>query len=281
MSSSVIEEKTSQRRLARLMRTFSRRSPPSCPSGPKRIGRLAARRRRAIADRDEDHVAFVALDVLEILDEERLGRVALEECLGLGRQASGAGSRADRGSRGAERREKAATPRESSGVATAWAMIASATVFASIGLVRVRPGRRRRRPERGGSAAPCRFGRVGAGDDEELVFVELPVGHGDQGLVPAAVVPAQHPHRQAARGEEAEDAFDVADPRCRPRRPRRRRRLPIIFEKKAVGGSCCGSPTTTTCRQRAIAPEGVDGLDLARLVHDQEIEGQARPAARN
>ena len=72
-----------QRFLARVISTFSRRSPPSADSGPKRIARRAVLV-APIADGDQDRVALVALHVLEVLDEEGLVRVVGEEGVGRG-----------------------------------------------------------------------------------------------------------------------------------------------------------------------------------------------------
>ncbi len=55
---------------------------------------------------------------------------------------------------------------------------------------------------------------IGARHDVEAVAVELAVGDGDERLVAAAVVPAQHALRQAPGREEAEDALDVGDLRA-------------------------------------------------------------------
>src|SRR3569832_2296118 len=48
------------------------------------VHRHVALRRLAVADRDVDHVAFVALDILQVLDEERFGAGLLEERLEAG-----------------------------------------------------------------------------------------------------------------------------------------------------------------------------------------------------
>ena len=77
-SAAVNEETTVIRRRARVIATLRRRSPPSMLSGPKRwstrpCGRLA------VADREDDRVALVALHALEVLDEEPLVRGVVEE----------------------------------------------------------------------------------------------------------------------------------------------------------------------------------------------------------
>src|SRR6185437_10156091 len=50
---------------------------------------------------------------------------------------------------------------------------------------------------------------VGARHDEELVVVKLAVRHGDQRLVTAPVVPAQHAARNSLGGAQTEDALDI------------------------------------------------------------------------
>jgi hypothetical protein len=160
----------------------------------------AARDGRSVADRDEDHVALVTLHVFEVLDEERLGVMHLEKRLDLRRKAAAQDFELvhDRAALGCGEGRDA--EREFGVIA------------------RVRDDRLRHDPRlhhvspRGTSVehalrdaveaqAHARFRRVGTGHDEQLVLVELAVADRDQRLVLAAVMPAQHPHRQAARGE--------------------------------------------------------------------------------
>ena len=108
---------------------------------------------------------------------------------------------------------------------------------------------------------------VGAGKGDEPVVVELPVRDGDERLVPAPVVPAEHPLGRLLRGEELEDALDVGGVRQAlvvlvaddaVEEARRRELLAVADDDGLL-------PT----EERA---ERVDGLDLARLVEDDEVE---------
>ena len=56
-----------------MIATFSLRSPPSLFSAPNGRATFTAGRLRDEAEREEDHVAFVALHALEVLHEEPLG----------------------------------------------------------------------------------------------------------------------------------------------------------------------------------------------------------------
>ena len=50
---------------------------------------------------------------------------------------------------------------------------------------------------------------VRAGEHHQVVIVEFAIGNGDEGLVAAAVMPAQFPGRCPLTGEQSQDAFDV------------------------------------------------------------------------
>lgn len=160
----------------------------------------SARHRRVVADRDEDHVPLVPLDVFEVLHEERLGVMRLEECLRLGRQRASQQLINDRATLG--RGEGGHTERQVGVVAG----MSDDRLRNNLGLDHV--GARSARIEDAVcdvmEAQPhARFGSVGARNDEQIVFVELPVADRDSRLVLAAIMPAQHPHRQAARREQA------------------------------------------------------------------------------
>ena len=85
-------------------------------------------------------------------------------------------------------------------------------------------------------------------------------------------MPAQHPLRQPARGEQAQDALDVGDGRAF---------LLVLGVRASHAGEEAGR------RQLALVahdhhlpaarygPERVHRLDLAGLVHDQQVERHA------
>ena len=69
-----MEEKTSMRLRARVNKTFNRRSPPCLRQGTERLRNRRARAGRTVNGGDENDVAFVTLDHLEVLDGERVER---------------------------------------------------------------------------------------------------------------------------------------------------------------------------------------------------------------
>ena len=114
-----------------------------------------------VADGDEDDVALVALDVLEVLDEERLGRAVrrrtpeLGSCLGEQLELVPDVLLL--------RRLNVATTSERSGVACACAITASATARASPGSCAARPGRSAPRGGGGRRGRPRPARRRGSG----------------------------------------------------------------------------------------------------------------------
>jgi hypothetical protein len=68
----------------------------------------------------------------------------------------------------------------------------------------------------------------------------------------AAVMPTQHALWEAACGEEAEHTFDVADLRGVFIFVASVRNIRGQLRKEARRASCCSSPPTITCLQRAI-----------------------------
>ena len=85
MSRLVNEATSVSRVLARVTATLRRRSPPSLqeraePVEQPAVGVLA------VADREDDRVAFVALDALQVLDEEPLLARLVEEVAELARE---------------------------------------------------------------------------------------------------------------------------------------------------------------------------------------------------
>ena len=93
MSAAVNDETAVIRRRARVTATFSRRSPPSCVQRAEAVDHLAVGA-LAVADGEDDRVAFVALDALEVLDEEPLGLVLVEELVEVGAVAQRVAQRA-------------------------------------------------------------------------------------------------------------------------------------------------------------------------------------------
>jgi hypothetical protein len=114
---------------------------------------------------------------------------------------------------------------------------------------------------------------VGAWEDDEAVFVELVVRDGDQRLVPAAVVPAQHALRGTLGGEQAEHALQVG-------------RQVVLVEllgthqaiEEAGGGKLLAVPHDHHLLAAGDRPQRVDRPHLAGLVEDDQVELQrARP----
>ena len=117
--------------------------------------------------------------------------------------------------------------------------------------------------------------RLGRGQHHQPPFVEFGVGGRDQAFMPAAVMPAQHDIRHAARIGEAEDALDL------PRRDGAFGEVflrPFLLARHALeeaGGRHL--PVVADDDHLAAARDGAERihrLDLRGLVDHQQVEGQ-------
>ena len=184
----------------------------------------------AVADADQDHVALVALHVLQILHEEGLFGVAGEELLARGIAPPQDvdlvldAPRLDAAERRDARRQVGGaagvlhdgpSDRLRLGGVDPLALVVGAGIVAQ-------------------DEPRVLLADVGAREHHEAVVVELVVRHGDQRLVAAAVVPPQHPLGRSAGAEQPQDALQVgglaqvlssSEPST-------------IRSKKLVGGSC-------------------------------------------
>ena len=226
-----------------------------------------------VADRDEDYVPLVSLDILQVLDEEGLRSSRREERGEVGRSPAATTSNSSRMASRCET-EKAPTPKDCLGCRLACSTTASATAFASTRLVAVPPRSKDPALDEPEVEPVHRGDRRRAGDDEE-----------------AAVVGTRGSRRRSANGggsgsaSGASAATSLAPRRargCSSRSPGLRSSpspwvssSSSILLKNRVGGSCLSSPTTTTCAALAIAPRGVDRAHLARFVDQEEVEADA------
>ena len=161
----------------------------------------------AVPDADENHIAFITLHVLEILDEERFMLVRAKKFLAgiilhphplhlvVHRLHLFHAKR-----RHAKRQLRA---------------------FTCMAKHRLGHRARLKRIRAGGTAfvhgiwqimildTECRIGRIKVRKNEKVAVVKFPVGHGDQGFMPAAVMPAQHPLRRALTGHRAQNALQI------------------------------------------------------------------------
>ena len=179
------DETSVMRFLARVTATLRRRSPPSLLQRAEAVEQPAVGV-LAVADGEDDRVALVALDALEVLDEERLLPILVEELVELRRSC-------------AQRSRRRLL--DAVGVLDAHGDHAEGLVGPRLGVLEdqlddaLRPRRRQlasdRRPpvrERDEHVArhssPATPGKV-----VSAAVVEVDVGEGDQPLVAAAVVP--------------------------------------------------------------------------------------------
>ena len=159
-----------------------------------------------VADANKDHVALVSLYVLQVLDEERLVGVLGEErrlergivppedlhlVLDAARLLEAEGDGAERQVRG-----RTGMVHHRGGHLPGLRDVHAPSPVGIFGVVH--------EPEPGLLPPPVR-----AREYDEPVVVERVVRHRDQRLVPAPVVPAEHPVRGALRAEHAEDALEV------------------------------------------------------------------------
>ncbi len=161
-----------------------------------------------VADGDEDDVAFVALDVLEVFDEEGFVGVGGEEGFGGGMFAAEEFKFVEDGLLLAD-----GEGGDAEGEVGGMPGVGEDGVRDGLGFDEVGAGAAGVEDAVGDGVEVVAGGGgwgVGAGDDAEAVFVEFAVGDGDEGVVAAAVVPAEHGLGQAAGAAEAEDALHVA-----------------------------------------------------------------------
>ena len=170
------EEKTTTWRRARVIATFSRRSPPTRFSGPKFSG-SRPRSFGGEAGGEEDDVALVALHVLQVLDEQALAVGAVQRrgqpvVVRVAQQRLDVGPLLGVEGDDADRRDD--VRRRRFGTRSNRRRISATIAFASIGLVRSsRPAPERwnvpctrtsetPRPSGSADGRPC----VGAGNDD-------------------------------------------------------------------------------------------------------------------
>ena len=160
----------------------------------------------AVSDTDQDHVPFVSLDVLQVLDEEGFLGMPGEELLA---RRIAAAQDVDLVLDAA--RLDVAEGRDAEGQTGGLAgvlhhrerhrlRLGGVDAFSLVGGLRVMA-----EDESGVDLAG-----IGAREYHQPIVVELVVRHGDQRLVAAAVVPAQHPLRGSLRTEHAQDALQVS-----------------------------------------------------------------------
>jgi hypothetical protein len=229
---------------------------------------------RTVGDAQEDHVALVALNVFEILDEERLGTLEIEEFL-----------------------EREILPTEALEFVLNRALLPGVHrdhtetllgrpakmlehhASGRRGLDGVEPARVARALSTLGDVdeANARVGRFihSARESNELSFVEMSIGEGDQGLSSAAIVPAQALPSESECTTDVEDALIIREPVVvvgfalvvfdHSIEEIRRRKLFLIARHDELGSS----------EDRA---DRVERADLRRLVEDHEIEADLAPA---
>ena len=235
----------------------------------------------AVADRDEDHVALVALDVLQVLDEERLAPIAgallaaerfqfgilgahqfqlVEDRVALRHREGGHAQ----GGVGMRLRVPEHRPRHLLRLARI-APLAPAVVHA------VHLGE--------GEAAFLPRG-VGARRVDQPVVVEGVVGDRDQRGMVRAVVPAQAGSRHRARLAQGEDALHVR----RLRRPDGRVVVGILrvvvhplhlAVEEGGGRKLLGVADHDDLPRPRNRPQRVGRAHLTGLVNHQDVEGQA------
>ena len=144
----------------------------------------------AVADREDDRVALVALDALEVLDEELLLSALVEEVARTPPAARGARPARPPRCGSACLMPIAITPRLLSGRLAACSRIRLTTVLTSAAALVSEP------------TSPGCMGNVDvadavgtddAGEGREAAVVDLAVREGDQAFVAGAVVPLKHP----------------------------------------------------------------------------------------
>ena len=231
------------------------------------VHRHMSARHLAVADADEHDVPFVALDVLQVLDEEGFLRVTREERLGgLVGTASELHLVFDPARLGkAEGGDAKCQIRPPLGVfhdrVGDDACLAGVETLADASFV----ARSRFMME---AEAGFLTLRVRTREEHEPVVIELMVRDGNQRFVAAAVVPAQHPFGSAGRAEHAKNALEIGG-----RRGFLRDGVPV------------GHAVEEACRRELLAvshddglpgaqdgPQCVYGPDLAGFVEDDEIE---------
>lgn len=223
----------------------------------------------AVADGDEDGVAFVALDVFEVFDEERFVGVGVEERFGVGVFAAEQFEFVEDGLLLAD-----GEGGDAEGLVGVSAGVVHDGAADGLGFDAVGAGAAAVEdavaddPE---LEAEGVVGGEGAWGDEEAVVVEFAVGDGDEGVVAGAVVPAEHGGGEAAGGAEAEDAFDVLDAGGAGVGGR----FGILAGdagEEAGGGELSAVADDDDLACAGDGAEGVDGLDLAGFVDDEEVE---------
>ena len=158
----------------------------------------------AVADREDDRVSLVALDPLEVLDEEPLGGVLVEEVADVGADQGRAQREVDPG------RMLDAERDDAERLARARARMRQNQLDDPVdlglrGLDRLEARLDRRRAV---DDLETDHGLVaGAGKGDECAVIHLGVGKGDQPLVQRAVVPGQPADRQRGR-EDVEDRLE-------------------------------------------------------------------------
>src|SRR6185437_14908790 len=116
------------------------------------------------------------------------------------------------------------------------------------------------------------YGVVGTWHNKKLIVVKLLIRYRDEGLMPAAVVPVQHPMRQTLGQAEVENAFRVSG---------MERELIVLVDVFFVAGQLREEavgrqlPLVADHDHLTASRDGtkrVDRLDLRGLVYDEEVE---------
>ena len=221
----------------------------------------------AVAHADEDHVPLVSLDVLQVLHEERLLRMALEERLDrrvlppqdlhLVLDSPGLGQAEGRDAQG-ELRPGGGVLHDGAGHRPCFVGVDAPALAPLV----VRLGGVTEGDSRVLAAS------VGAGEDHQPAVVELVVGDGDQRFVAASVVPAQHPFGRSLGAEHPQNALQVG----------RVGLLAVAFLDRPVeeGG---GRELLAVSHDHRLPPphdgaHGVHRAHLAGLVEDHHVEAQ-------
>ena len=239
--------------------------------GAKAHGQIALGIAR-IGHRDKDHIALVALHVFQVLDEEGFVGVGNKERLGLGLLAAQQFQlilngdfllQRKRGHAKTELRRLQCVGHDGVGNGLGFQAVdaRAAAVKAALGqMVKAQ--------------THARAGRVGAGHDEQAAAVELLVGHRNQRLVAAAVMPAQHELGHALGQAQAQNAFHIGSAGDQlifvlvvililfaghAREKARGRQLAVIAHHHQLLAAGDGA-------------QRIHGFDLAGLVNHQQVE---------
>ena len=222
----------------------------------------------AVADGQDDRVPLVALHPLQVLDEERLGRVLGEEALEVRRRRDSSAARSAASIRSACLMPSAMTPSDSCGRPRACSRISSTTLSTSAVTDTSWPGSGLLlRPPRGAGSPPGAHRGTWSARRRRCA----------RWRTPPAARPGCGSARSAAQSAAAAGARRAptrSPRRTRPGSPRPRPSASASpnWRKKLVGGSCRSSPATTIWCAADDRRDRVGRDDLAGLVEDDHVE---------